>query len=306
MRFLDYDSDEQQALAEDARNYSFEDPRYFWMRHAPNAKIIEYMKKANPPYDEDEDDWESWEDSNVPPYDDKDTGKVLSWEELSPPSKYGLKGSSPYYKYNMDTGILGGWLTEDELTERQSAIDYLAAIAKKYGTNALIRRLYADDAFDDDLSEYTGGLSGMLGPDEITRVLQAVYKKNTADTADVNGDGDTDIIEQDTDGNGHIDTATVVGDTLDETAKGVKKAAKDLAESPDAESDEITSTGKTKNELKSESKPTDTTSDARQKRIQHMVSSWGKTATQKKREAAETASDIRQKNILAALRDRLY
>lgn len=300
MRFLDYDSDEQQALAEDVRNYSFEDPRYFWMRHAPNTKIVEYMQKANPPYDEDENDWESWEDSNVPPYDDKDTGAVLSWEELSPPLKYGLKGSSPYYKYNMDTGVLGGWLTEDKPTERQSAINYLAAIAKKHGVNALIRRLYADDNFDDDLSAYTGGLSAMLGPDEVTRVLQAVYKKNNADTVDANGDGDIDIIERDTDGNGHIDTATVVGDTEDETVKGMKNAVKDLAKSPDAKSDEITSTGKTKKDLQ-EAK---TVSDARQKRIQRMMASWGKTATQKKRE--ETTSDTRQKNIIAALKERLY
>lgn len=142
-------------------------------------------------------------------------------------------------------------------------------------------------------------------------------------TADVNSDGDTDVIEQDTDGNGHIDTATVVGDTPEEAMQGVKKAVKDLKKSPDAKTDKLTSTGKTENELNSDGTPKGKTiSDSRQKRIQRMASSWGKTASQKKREESahakdcscyscqkkreETVSDIRQKNIIAALRDRLY
>lgn len=118
---------------------------------------------------------------------------------------------------------------------------------------------------------------------------------------DVNGDGDADVIEQDTDRNGHVDTATVVGDTPKETKLAVEEATKNLEKSPDAETDKLTSTGKTEKDLKR-----DIVSDTRQKRIQHTTESWGKTAIQKKRAAAETVSDIRQKNILAALRDRLY
>jgi len=140
---------------------------------------------------------------------------------------------------------------------------------------------------------------------------------------DVNGDGDTDVIVQDTDKNGHPDTATVIGDTSKEAVQGAEKAVKDLKKSPDAKTDKLTSTGKTENELKSDSTPKGKTiSDSRQKRIQRMTTSWGKTASQKKREESvhskdcscyscqkkreKTVSDIRQKNIISALRDRLY
>lgn len=74
--------------------------------------------------------------------------------------------------------------------------------------------------------------------------------------ADVNGDGDTDVLATDTDGNGTLDTAIIQGDTDSEEYEGIE-AAEDML------NDEKTSTGKTKKELDFDS----TISDIRQKNI---------------------------------------
>jgi hypothetical protein len=91
---------------------------------------------------------------------------------------------------------------------------------------------------------------------------------------DTNGDGDTDVITADTNGNGKPDTAVVAGDDAKEEKEAVKAAKEDLG----LDGDDDTSTGKKKKELEDDN--ADVLSDKKQK---------------------DTCSDSRQKNIISAL-----
>ena len=268
MRFLDLSPSEQRLAALDFQNYSGEDPRYARFFNAPVEEAEEYLRKINMPYDKDEDDFETWEDPNVP-------------------------RSVIYHVSDLPQDAIDDYVNAARDSLKDSDDEYERYLGEQ-GELEEIEDYLGEQELDED--EYN-----RLMAEYAPKMIETAERNSVKRTADVNNDGDTDVIEQDTDGNGHVDTATVVGDTKNEAAKGVKKAIKDLAKSPDAESDKVTSTGKTKKELSSEDR---IASDIRQKRIQHMVSSWGKTATQKKRE--ETVSDIRQKNIIAALKERLY
>lgn len=68
--------------------------------------------------------------------------------------------------------------------------------------------------------------------------IEAVYEE------DINGDGDTDVTKMDTTGDGKTDTVAVTADTKKEE-KDADKLAQDLA------GEELTSTGKTDDELDS-------------------------------------------------------
>ena len=91
---------------------------------------------------------------------------------------------------------------------------------------------------------------------------------------DTNGDGDTDVITADTNGNGKPDTAVVAGDDAKEEKEAVKAAKEDLG----LDGDDDTSTGKKNKELEDDN--ADVLSDKKQK---------------------DTCSDSRQKNIISAL-----
>ena len=287
MRFLDLSPSEQRLAALDFQNYAGEDPRYAHFSKAPVEEAEEYLRKINMPYDKDEDDFETWEDPNVP-------------------------RSIVYHVSDLPQDAIDDYVNAARDSFRDSDDEYERYLGEE-GEPEEIKNYLGEQELDED--EYL-----RLMEQHAPKMIETAERNSTKYAADVNGDSDTDVIEQDTDGNGHIDTATVVGDTKDEAAKGIKKAAKDLAESPDAKSDDITSTGKTKKELSFEDK---TVSDARKKRIEHMTASWGKTATQRKKDGKpqhskdcscyscqkkreETVSDIRQKNIIAALKERLY
>lgn len=287
MRFLDLSPSEQRLAALDFQNYAGEDPRYAHFFKAPVEEVEEYLRKINMPYDKDEDDFETWEDPNVP-------------------------RSIVYHVSDLPQDAIDDYVNAARDSFRDSDDEYERYLGEE-GEPEEIKNYLGEQELDED--EYLR-LMEQYAP----KTIETAERNSTKHTADVNGDSDTDVIEHDTDGNGHIDTATVVGDTKDEAAKGIKKAVKDLAESPDAKSDEVTSTGKTKKELSFEDK---TVSDARKKRIEHMTASCGKTATQRKngnkpqhskdcscyscqKKREETVSDIRQKNIIAALKERLY
>ena len=287
MRFLDLSPSEQRLAALDFQNYAGEDPRYARFFNAPIEEAEEYLRKINMPYDKDEDDFETWEDPNVP-------------------------RSIVYHVSDLPQDAIDDYANAARDSFRDSDDEYERYLGEE-GELEEIKNYLGKQELDED--EYLR-LMEQYAP----KMIETAERNSTKRTADVNGDSDTDVIEQDTDGNGHVDTATVVGDTKDETVRGVNKAVEDLAKSPDAKSDKVTSTGKTKKELSFEDK---TVSDARQKRIEHMTASWGKTATQRKNDGkqkhskdcscyycqkkrGETVSDIRQKNIIAALKERLY
>ena len=163
----------------------------------------------------------------------------------------------------------------------------------------------------------------------------------TVTETDVNDDGDVDEVTVDANGDGNVDMGATSTDDdeekdaldkLDEAADTAAKenpisidkvdamadeAAEDNEYSldkvdamADADAARLDSTGNKSYEdkLTPEQKKLEALalSDKRKKRVENMKSNWGKTATQKKNECAgNKETDNTQKNILAALQDRL-
>lgn len=179
----------------------------------------------------------------------------LSWKNLSPKS-LGFTDGSDYFKGNIDTGVLGGWLTDSD-KEAQQAMVYLKAIADKYGREALYNLLMNgddDDFMPDDIN--VKGIRAMLGDNIVDDIMSDIDNPDLWKQVDVNDDGDTDLQITDTNGDGKPDTAIVTADSMKEQKEAIK-AAKD-----EFDVDEQTSTGKTKKELDDQ-----TVSDMRQKNV---------------------------------------
>lgn len=180
----------------------------------------------------------------------------LSWKNLSPKS-LGLTDGSDYYKGNIDTGALSGWLTDSD-KEAQYAMVYLKAIADKYGREALYNLLMNGDDDDGFMSDDVNvkGIRAMLGDNAVDDIMSDIDNPDLWEQVDVNGDGDTDATIIDTDDNGKPDTAIITADSTKEQKEAIKAAKDEL------DVDEQTSTGKTKKELDDQ-----TVSDMRQKNV---------------------------------------
>ena len=179
----------------------------------------------------------------------------LSWKNLSPKS-LGFTDGSDYFKGNIDTGVLGGWLTDSD-KEAQQAMVYLKAIADKYGREALYNLLMNgddDDFMPDDVN--VKGIRAMLGDNIVDDIMSDIDNPDLWEQVDVNDDGDTDLHITDTNGDGKPDTAIVTADSTKEQKEAIKAAKDEL------DVDEQTSTGKTKKELDDQ-----TVSDMRQKNV---------------------------------------
>lgn len=179
----------------------------------------------------------------------------LSWKNLSPKS-LGFTDGSDYFKGNIDTGVLGGWLT-DSYKEAQQAMVYLKAIADKYGNEALYNLLMNgddDDYIPDDVN--VKGIRAMLGDNIVDDIMSDINNPDLWKQVDVNDDGDTDLLITDTNGDGKPDTAIMTADSTKEQKEAIKAAKDEL------DVDEQTSTGKTKKELNDQ-----TVSDMRQKNV---------------------------------------
>lgn len=166
----------------------------------------------------------------------------LSWKNLSPKS-LGLTDGSDYYKRNIDTGALGGWLTDSD-KEAQYAMVYLKAIANKYGREALYNLLMNGD--DDDYipdGVNVRGIRAMLGDNAVDDIMSDVDNPDLWEQVDVNDDGDTDATIIDTNDNGKPDTAIITADSKKEQRDAIKAIKDEL------NIDKQTSTGKTKKEL---------------------------------------------------------
>ena len=179
----------------------------------------------------------------------------LSWKNLSPKS-LGFMDGSDYFKGNIDTGVLGGWLTDSD-KEAQQAMVYLKAIADKYGREALYNLLMNgddDDFMPDDVN--VKGIRAMLGDNIVDDIMSDIDNPDLWEQVDVNDDGDTDLHITDTNGDGKPDTAIVTADSTKEQKEAIKAAKDEL------DINEQTSTGKTKKELDNQ-----TVSDMRQKNV---------------------------------------
>lgn len=179
----------------------------------------------------------------------------LSWKNLSPKS-LGFTDGSDYFKGNIDTGVLGGWLTDSD-KEAQQAMVYLKAIADKYGREALYNLLMNgddDDSMPDDVN--VKGIRAMLGDNIVDNIMSDIDNPDLWKQVDVNDDGDTDLLITDTNGDGKSDTAVMIADSTKEQKEAIKAAKDEL------DVDEQTSTGKTKKELDDQ-----TVSDMRQKNV---------------------------------------
>lgn len=179
----------------------------------------------------------------------------LSWKNLSPKS-LGFTDGSDYFKGNIDTGVLGGWLTDSD-KEAQQAMVYLKAIADKYGHEALYNLLMNgddDDSMPDDVN--VKGIRAMLGDNIVDDIMSDIDNPDLWKQVDVNDDGDTDLLITDTNGDDKPDTAIMTADSTKEQKEAIKAAKDEL------DVDEQTSTGKTKKELDDQ-----TVSDMRQKNV---------------------------------------
>lgn len=179
----------------------------------------------------------------------------LSWKNLSPKS-LGFTDGSDYFKGNIDTGVLGGWLTDSD-KEAQQAMVYLKAIADKYGHEALYNLLMNgddDDFMPDDVN--VKGIRAMLGDNIVDDIMSDIDNPDLWKQVDVNDDGDTDLLITDTNGDSKPDTAIMTADSTKEQKDAIKAAKDEL------DVDEQTSTGKTKKELDDQ-----TVSDMRQKNV---------------------------------------
>ena len=179
----------------------------------------------------------------------------LSWKNLSPNS-LGFTDGSDYFKGNINTGVLGGWLTDSD-KEAQQAMVYLKAIADKYGHEALYNLLMNgddDDFMSDDVN--VKGIRAMLGDNAVDDIMSDIDNPDLWKQVDVNDDGDTDLLITDTNGDSKPDTAIMTADSTKEQKEAIKAAKDEL------DVDEQTSTGKTKKELDDQ-----TVSDMRQKNV---------------------------------------
>lgn len=182
--------------------------------------------------------------------------KSLSWKNISPKS-LGFTDGSDYFKGNIDTGVLGGWLTDSD-KEAQQAMVYLKAIADKYGREALYNLLMNGDDDDDFIPDDANvkGIRAMLGDNIVDDIMSDIDNPDLWKQVDVNNDGDTDLHITDTNGDDKPDTAIVTADSTKEQKEAIKAAKDEL------DVDEQTSTGKTKKELDEQ-----TVSDVRQKNV---------------------------------------
>lgn len=108
------------------------------------------------------------------------------------------------------------------------AHDVMLPVAQKLG----IQHLGPFDRLPPEVQDKIRSLLTGLSDDDFTPVYEE----------DVNGDGDTDVSKLDTTGDGEVDTIAVTADSKKEE-KDADKLAQDIA------GDEITSTGKTDDEL---------------------------------------------------------
>lgn len=179
----------------------------------------------------------------------------LSWKNLSPKS-LGFTDGSDYFKGNIDTGVLGSWLTDSDKGAQQAMV-YLKAIADKYGHEALYNLLMNgddDDSMPDDVN--VKGIRAMLGDNIVDDIMSDIDNPDLWKQVDVNDDGDTDLLITDTNGDDKPDTAIMTADSTKEQKEAIKAAKDEL------DVDEQTSTGKTKKELDDQ-----TVSDMRQKNV---------------------------------------
>ena len=181
--------------------------------------------------------------------------RPLSWKNLSPKS-LGLTDGSDYYKGNIDTGALGGWLTDSD-KEAQYAMVYLKAIANKYGREALYNLLMNGDD-DDYIPDGTNvrGIRAMLGDNAVDDIMSDIDNPDLWEQVDVNGDGDTDLQIADTNDDDKPDTAIITAASKKEQRDAIKAVKDEL------NIDKQTSTGKTKKELDNQA-----LSDVRQKNV---------------------------------------
>lgn len=193
------------------------------------------------------------------------------------------------------------------------------AIAREYADNADVEvneylglppdaKIGVDEAMEyiDSLNDETGLMfdidEAAAEPEGVAPDLQEVEgitpdaPSGVAEVADVNGDGDADVSMADTNGNGEPDMAVVDADSKEEEKQAVEEAKDKLS----GKDDDITSTGKTEEEL-SDSKPTGV-SDKKKKDVKKDVSCDGDCPPAKKNKE-ENVSDLRQKNIVSALMD---
>jgi hypothetical protein len=140
--------------------------------------------------------------------------------------------------------------------------------------------------------------------------------KMSWDSEDTNGDGDKDMAVVDLNGDGKDDVVASTADTEEEDDAASSEAA-ELSEKND-----LSSTGKTKGELKATELPSDERCKKKQQqqqqqqqqqkqqspvvawwkrdRVDDMRKGWGETSAQKKKKNG-TLSDESQKNIISAL-----
>ena len=202
----------------------------------------------------------------------------LQWKNLAPKS-LGFTDGSDYFKGTMDSGVVGGWLTDTD-EEYQHAMTYLKAIADKYGSDALYNLLkYGDDDEAANPDSIMTGISAIVGDEAIDEIMSDINNPDLWKKVDVNNDGDTDVNVADTNKNGKPDTAIVNADSRAEEKEAVKAAKEALG----FDKNDKTSIGKTKGELEDD---TSVVSDKKKKNM--------------------TCSDVTQKNILSALIDRRF
>lgn len=147
--------------------------------------------------------------------------------------------------------------------------DAISDFAKKHGINL-------DEAVKSLISSYLKH-PGQVGTDDLSGAWDAAtvedalkktpYEDGDLDPLyeeyeeDINGDGDVDVTKMDTTGDGEIDTVAVTADSKKEE-KDADKLAQDIA------GDELTSTGKTDDELEenlAEEKPEKKDGEAKSK-----------------------------------------
>ena len=119
----------------------------------------------------------------------------LQWKNLSPKS-LGFTDGSDYFKGIMDSGVVGGWLTDTD-EEYPHAMTYLKAIADKYGSDALYNLLkYGDDDEAANPNSIMTGVSALIGDEAIDDIMSDINnpdlwnKETSVDILEDNGSGE--------------------------------------------------------------------------------------------------------------------